>query len=503
MSARSSGFGGKLFLALLLALACGYLWACFDAGRNPLDILKLFSSRDPAPPPPPPPAPAAKDPAPPVEPAPAPVKEPVKEPVAAKLPPPPAAPKFFSAAEMASLFASLDDLLRRGRFFEANGKIRNTSREMIPADQASRFSEYDLRVQKYYALVQETTMGVTIEMPKLHRVFIKGGTYLTAKILSETPQAVSLEDIRGIRDRMPRERIEKIEEISPPYAAVDIKNMLKRKCGDAGVEVADEPGKPLQYKDKPGRRPTGIQFFDLADFCARNGANDRLLGLFDEALRRDPDLKKTVHDVKGKRLVDVFLFFLSINSASDAQRTLRLLRDSYADTQAYRELLTNSDAKEVVSDVLGTSGAVALAPRPPEPAPAPGPRPAEPAPPPLPPPAPVAPEPGRPTAPGNPLATALPDGLPPQVRDLVARGDQHYREATKHLDNSDPNSNPEGWAAEVKLALELFNRANQECYFKAQDLCPQGAVPQALLDRVRETQLRARVCRVRSVSSRK
>ncbi len=55
MSSRaSSGLGGKLFLAVLLALAGGYLWACFDAGRNPLDILKLFSSKEPEPAPPPP-----------------------------------------------------------------------------------------------------------------------------------------------------------------------------------------------------------------------------------------------------------------------------------------------------------------------------------------------------------------------------------------------------------------------------------------------------------------
>ncbi len=403
---------------------------------------------------------------------------------------------------MTSLFASLDDFLRRGRFYEAQSKIRNTGREMIPSEHASKFGEYDLRVQRYYELIQETKMGVTIDMPKLHRVFIKGASYLVVKILNETPAAVSIEDIRGIRDRIPRERIEKIEELTPPYAAVEVKRELKTKCGYAGIEAIDESGKPLQYKDKPGRKPAGLQFFDLADFCAWNGANDRLVGLLDEALKRDPDLKKTVHDVKGKRLVDVFLFFLSINSVADSQRTLKILRDSYGDTLAYRELLTNTDAKEAITDVLG--GAVAMAPRPADPGP--GLRPADPAPPPTPAPAPFpvpAPPTGAPPAPGNPTAAALPDGLPPQVRDLVARGDQYYREGSKHLDNSDPNANPEGWAGEVKLALELFNRANQECYFKAQDLCPQGGVPQPLLDRVRETQIRARACRVRSVSSRK
>jgi len=44
-----SGLGGKLFLALLGAALAGYGWACFETGRNPLDVLKLFASPEPAP----------------------------------------------------------------------------------------------------------------------------------------------------------------------------------------------------------------------------------------------------------------------------------------------------------------------------------------------------------------------------------------------------------------------------------------------------------------------
>ncbi|HEX7900495.1 MAG TPA: hypothetical protein VF950_22210, partial [Planctomycetota bacterium] len=42
-SARS-GLGGKIALALVFAAVAGYLWACVDAKRNPLDLLKLFAS---------------------------------------------------------------------------------------------------------------------------------------------------------------------------------------------------------------------------------------------------------------------------------------------------------------------------------------------------------------------------------------------------------------------------------------------------------------------------
>src|SRR5687768_17619378 len=100
-SSSDYGFKGKLFLAILLALVAGYLWACFEQGRNPLAIVGLFSREEPAS------VPAAapkKEPARP-EPAPAKTPEPAKpEPVAAapKSAPAPAgpAPRLASAVEV-------------------------------------------------------------------------------------------------------------------------------------------------------------------------------------------------------------------------------------------------------------------------------------------------------------------------------------------------------------------------------------------------------------------
>src|SRR5688572_16675979 len=114
-----SGLGGKIALALVCAAVAGYLWACVDAKRNPLDLLKFFSSapepeaapaakkaapapKAPTPAPPPTPAPT---PAPPT-PAPAPAPDPVK----------PAA-KLYSPAELTGLWVALDDHLRRGKLF--------------------------------------------------------------------------------------------------------------------------------------------------------------------------------------------------------------------------------------------------------------------------------------------------------------------------------------------------------------------------------------------------
>jgi hypothetical protein len=499
----SGGWGGKLFLAVLLALVAGYLWACFEKGRNPLDVLALFSSKEPEKTPEPapkkePPKPA--DPAPKKDPAPrpadpAPVVRP--DPVAA----PPAA-KTYSSIEMSVLYGTLDDLLRKGRFFEASQKLKNTSKLMVPPDQASAFAGYEDRVRKYYDLLQETTMGVTVDMPRLTQIFIKGAGKLVVKVLSETTDAIYYETLTGIRSRIGKVQTETVKTLDPTFSSVEVSLELKKQADYKGVVVESEPGRPPTYREKPGRPVTGLQFFDLADFCARNGANDKLSGLFDEALKRDPDLLSTVHEVKGERMVNVFLYFLTINAASDANRTLDILKKSYSDTKSYRDkVATDTETKEAMDIVLNRPAPVAkVTPRSADPAPVPGvtPAPADPRP--------ADPKPAvgsAPPASREPNAIALPEGVPARTRELVTKGDRHFDEAMRHLQNSDPGINPDGWADENKKALASFMAANNEGYFPAQEQFGAGAVPQALLDRVRETTMRSSLCRKRSVSTRK
>src|SRR5260221_1156966 len=139
----SYGFGGKLFAVIVLALLGGYVWACIETGRSPLAVLSLFGSKEEpesaktAPPP----KPAVK----PAEPVAAkkvdPVK-PVEPPVAKRVDPPPSVgPRLYSATDMEILFRETDDLLRRGKFFEARNKIANASRIQVPADALTKFTE--------------------------------------------------------------------------------------------------------------------------------------------------------------------------------------------------------------------------------------------------------------------------------------------------------------------------------------------------------------------------
>ena len=93
------------------------------------------------------------------------------------------------------IWDGVDDLLRRGRLFEAREKLQNTSKTTIPEDQAGKFAEYETRLGRYYALVQETTRGILIDMPKISSVILTNGNKLVVKVLSRG--ASHLEDARA------------------------------------------------------------------------------------------------------------------------------------------------------------------------------------------------------------------------------------------------------------------------------------------------------------------
>lgn len=520
--ANSYGFGGKLIAAIILAALGGYIWACIEKGQSPLAILKIFSSGEESAPVKPP---APKKEAPKLEPITAKKPEPTKvpDPVIAKKPEPvvaPAGPKTYSSIEMGILFNDADDLLRRGKLFEAREKIQNASRLMIPQESLGQFTHYEARVGRYHSLLLETSKGGTIEMPKMTQVLIKEGGKLIVKVLSEDRDYLTYETLTGIRSRIPKARCEEIKALEAVYARVEVSIELKKQADYKGVIVEQDPGKPLTLKEKPGRKATSLQIFDLADFCARNGANDKLVPLFDEALARDPDLLNTVHEAKADRMVEVLIYFLSINSASDARKTGDLLKERYADTKSYRDRVANdADINNAMDMVLKRPmkplAKVDLTPVKPEPAPV-GVKPEKPENPGQPPPVtpvtpvpPVKPEPANDTARGGdgdhplePTAVGMPDGTNAKITDLVSKGDRYFNEAMVHLRNSDPSINPDGWADENKKALKLFMQANGECYMPAQDQFS-SSVPQPLLDRVRETSMRTALCRKRSVSVRK
>jgi hypothetical protein len=420
---------------------------------------------------------------------------------------------------MSILFNETDDLLRRGKLFEARDKVQNTSRLMIPSDSLAKFTDYEGRVGRYHSLLLETTKGGTIEMPKMTQVLIKNGGKLVVKVLTEDAASITYETLTGIRSKIEKSRCEEIRSLEPVYGRVEVSLELKKQADYKGLLVEQEPGKPLSLKEKPGRKVTGLQVFDLADFCARNGANDKLVPLFDEALARDPDLLNTVHETKADRMVDVLVYFLSIKATYDARKTLEILKDRYAESKSYKERVSGDSEFMTAMDVALTARKSAPAPIAKvdsQPATKPaievpglptkektpdGPKPPET-------PAsrtPETPEPVRVTDPERPIdvtSVTMPDGTAQKIADLVAKGDKYFKEAMDHLNNCDPRVKPESAAEENKLALKAFKAAN-ECYIPAQDLYGNNRVPEALLDRVRDCTQRAYFCRKFAVTSRK
>lgn len=517
----SYGFGGKLVGAVILALLCGYLWACVEEKRNPLGLLlKFLPAEEPeAPKPAPQPKEIAKS-APPTTPKKDPVK-PVETPVIkppAPLPAPVTGPKMYSAVDMSILFNETDDLLRRGKLFEARDKVQNASRLMIPPDSLAKFTDYESRVGRYHSLLLETTKGGTIEMPKMTQVLIKNGGKLVVKILTEDASSITYETLTGIRSKIEKARCEEIKPLEPVYGRVEVSLELKKQADYKGLIAEQEPGKPLALKEKPGRKVTGLQVFDLADFCTRNGANDKLVPLFDEALARDPDLLNTVHETKADRMVDVLVYFLSIKATYDARKTLEILKDRYTESKSYKERVSGDAEFIAAMDTALTARRTApiakvdstAPPKPvievpglptkdkspdgPKPAEQPTPKPAE---------TPEAPV--RVTDPERPIdvtSVSMPDATNAKITDLVAKGDKYFHEAMEHLNNCDPRVKPESAAEENKLALKAFKAAN-ECYIPAQDLYGNNRVPEALLDRVRDCTQRAYFCRKFAVTSRK
>jgi hypothetical protein len=407
----------------------------------------------------------------------------------------------YSAAELNALQQGVDDLVRRGRFLHAAEKLRDLKKARLPSGDAARFLELERKVVGYGGLLLETSAGDTADVPKLTRIAIKNGGKPLGRILREDSAFIYYDTLTGIRSRLAKEQVDILTGLTPQECAAEVLVEFRRQCGNRGLALQAEAGKPPSWKELGGKKVTGAQYFALAEFCARNGAGEFLQGLFDLCVARDPEIRSAVHIAKGERLVNLLFYSLTVNQIPQANSSLDALTARYRDTVPYREkLFADKEIGEIVKVLLKRElpepkvAAPPAAPTPDTPAAATA---QIPEPLPLPPPAP-APEAAPSPVPLAVTAVKLPGGTPPEVLDLVARGDRNFDEGMKHLLNSDPSFNPDGWSQENTRALELFKKANMESYLPAQERYTTGW-PQPLLDRVRETTMRVALCRKRSV----
>lgn len=417
----------------------------------------------------------------------------------------------YTAAELAALRASVDELVRAGNLVPAAAKFRELKPERIPPEELPKLQELDRKVGSFAALLLETSSGGVGEPPKLSRIVVKGGGKPLGRVFRQDALFVHYETLTGIRSKIAKAQVEAVTALPPAESLAELQKEFKNQAGRLGLVSTSEPGKPPAWKEV-GKKATGAQLFAVADFAARNGLGEQLAPLLDLALQRDPKLRETAHVAKGERLVNQLLFSITVNQLPQAEHSLGALTARYRDTAAYRERVHRDKELGELVQVLLKKGlpeptapeepkVLAAAP-PPPPTPenplaaAPPPAPVDVAPPAAPPPPPD-PDPVDRTVPVT--SRKLPPATAPDLLALVAKGDAMFDQAMKHLLASDPNENPDGWTKENAKALELFTKANLESYLPAQERFD-AAVPQPLLDRVRETTLRSSLCRKRSVA---
>jgi hypothetical protein len=410
----------------------------------------------------------------------------------------------YTASELSAIHQGVDDLVRRGKFLQAAEKLREVKRPRVPPGDLAKLAEVEQRVAGYAGLLLETAAGNTFDPPSLARIAIKNGGKPVGRIVKNDDRFLLYETLTGIRSRLEKERLDTLTPLTAQESSAEVQTEFRRQCGNRMLMLQTVPGKPPDWKELGGKTVTGAQYFALAEFAARNGAGEYLAGLFDLAVARDPEIRATAHAAKGERLVNQLFYALTVNQMPQANYALDALTTRYRDTAPYREkLFADKETSEIVKVLLKRDlpePKILAVAEPAKTAPSDKPPVAGPlTPPPTPDPLPLPPPEPAPAPPGVVVtAIRLPAGTPPDVVELVARGDKNFDEGMKHLLNSDPGSNPDGWSKENGAALVLFKKANDEGYLPAQDKFSTGW-PQPLLDRVRETTMRIALCRKRSV----
>lgn len=494
-SRGSFGFGGKLLLTILVALMAGFVWAWVERKGLKFDFGGDTSTPDKK-------EDVAKDPA----------KDPKRENGTTPKGTPDknggkpdkkddtTSPGAYTDGEISSMLSGVDRHLGEARYREAWESLQQIKEIRVGTDDhRMRVRRARERVQQYLRLVAETQRGGTVLMPTMTRLDFTNGNKIVVRKLQEDRDNYHFEDIRGIRSSRPKTDFKSVKKLDQIQAFVEIWDALKQRAFTMGIDAIDEKVNGIyqyRFQDRANRKATGWQYFELADFAATNGANRLVTTLFDAALQRDPQVVSTVHETKGRIMVDVLFYFLSIDSREDAEYTLtKILTPHYSDTRAYRErLYGDAEARELISALLKHEVKIrepetkrdddpVVVVKPPDKKDDP----------------PSKTDPDE--RPNSPTSVDMPANAPAAVKKLVDDGDAAFDTGMKHLLNSDPNANPDGWTTENKKALAEFQKAASK-YGEAQELYPRDQeVPRALLDRFREAQMRMSLCRKRSVSS--
>jgi hypothetical protein len=358
-------------------------------------------------------------------------------------------------------------------------EIKKLNPEQIPDQGAAEFRALEDRLAYYRQLLSETPEGRIKPPPNLFLVTLLNGQELKVKITHQDAQGYLIETLVGIGMKISKSRL-KIPpaELSSDQAAYHAETILEDKCETRGIVRQKKDDLIVSFSDSPKRSPIAMAYFDMAEFSADNGLAEFVPMLLDQARKKDPNIAATVHEIKAARLIDLVKFWESIPAHEDAREEVMKINSRYFDTAAFareqgwlREKFGNlvrapAASPEIVQKppVVATKGDT--------------------------------PKKTEPTKTDTKWVRPIEGPATPEAaKGHIAKGDEAYAEAEKHLDPANPN--------ELRVALKYLNEAFQR-YVTAQEIYDQVKipVPQELMGKVKSATEKRVACRKMVVSSR-
>lgn len=468
-----------IIVTIFLGTLTGMIWAAYETGklqqwlRTAKEVAekKLEEAQKPEPPKP---KEEAKE-----QPKPAQVKKDTSQP-----PPKKVEPAQMTQQQFKDLLTMIDRTIKRGELDAARAELAKTDRSRIPDGLTNEWNAVNARLKLYFALVAETNMGRLSQPPKVYELLLDTGGQMIVKISTSDDKYIYFETLTGIGSSIETSRLKAPpKELTSGQAVARMEETLISKCKSRNIIVDEVDYLITGFRDSPSRPAAAISFFDMADYCVEHGLNDKAVMLLDEAIKRDQDIVRTVHEEKAKRLLDLLWFSIQIKATDDARETFEKLNSKYSDTVAFA---MNRDKLKQHYGPAVKEGPVARA----------DPRPAESRKDPEPTQTPTEAPKTEPTETSSaPTSTS---GAPDEIQAKIRLGDEHFAKGKKHL--SDYNNNPNDGQA-VRHALKEFTAAFQ-AYDEAQNMYERLGmrIPQDLLDKVRETNMIRSMCRKLAVS---
>lgn len=460
MSGSSSGFGCAFSAVLVLGIVVGLGWAIVESDRSPQEIWTRMTGSEPEPPT------TAGNPhdLPPAEPKNGTQTDPKNGTPTSPNGTDPA--PTYTPATMLDFRTRIERALFQGRLAAAKKTTGEVQEEKVPAGDRKWYSQTQRKIETFMALVKLTDDGKILPMPALVDITLPSGTVKSVHVIDQTNRKITFEEFSGARVGLnPAQLRGTPQPLDPDTCRLTILSELIKRAQKRRIDVRSlYKGTDRGYavSAAAGGSPTPMDYFDLADFASHWGLAAAVTPLFERASADNPGIIGSVSEVKARRLIRLFLYYLSMDRKDEARRLLKLINDRFARTEAFREL-TDGQIARVFKDATGTDikeDAPELARTGPPPNP-------------------------NPTRVNPPTEVKTDSKDIEEARSLVRKGDAAFKTGMDHVKKANPHTNPQADEENYK-ALRRFQEARG--YFdEAQEIYSNAEVPipRSLMEKLR------------------